>query len=166
MYLKLPDTMIRLYISANLKFQTSISFFMALAGLEMIARNTNLQCRELSPFSPPHNSKSIQAMELILSHIIKGLYVTVYDKFQTPMSFYMAVTWSQSWFRGPNLRFRALLPFSKVQISEILSYIYDIFRCCEGAISVCIPQILDHYLLFLVNYRISKLASELGENTI
>ena len=31
---------------------------------------------------------------------------------------------------------------------------------------MCIAQILGHYLLFLVNYRISKLASELGENTI
>ena len=108
-------------------------------------------------------------MELILSHIIKGLYVTVYDKFQTPMSFYMAVTLSQSWFRGPNianLRFRALLPFSKLQISSVLGYMHEIIRCCKGAMYVCITQILGHYLLIFVNYRISKLASELGENTI
>ena len=55
MYLKLTDTMIWLYISANLKFQTSISFFTALAGLEMIARNTNLENYPL--FSSPQLKK-------------------------------------------------------------------------------------------------------------
>ena len=55
MYSKLTDTMIWLYISANLKFQTSISFFTALAGLEMIARNTNLE--NYPPFLLPITQK-------------------------------------------------------------------------------------------------------------
>ena len=75
LYIRLTDTMISSYISAYFKYQTSIFFFHGPGG----GWNgyPKHQFIELSPFLLPHNSKSIKAMHVILSHATKGLYVTM-----------------------------------------------------------------------------------------
>ena len=95
--MKLSETTEGLNVSAYVKFQTSISFFMSNTQPETwgpIAEYSRF--RSFPPFLEHDIWKSVYAMIIKRSEIMKGMNVSVYLKLQTSISYFMSDTRSQS----------------------------------------------------------------------
>ena len=94
---------------------------------------------------------------------VEGVYVSADFNSQISLSCFLSDTWFQSWV--PNAKptkkhnFELFLIFTSPYLKIYFCYVYATFRDNRRSVCLCIFQISDHYLFFLVSHMISKLGS-------
>ena len=98
------------------------------------------------------------------SENVEGVYVSAYFNYQISLSCFLSDTWFQSWV--PNAKptkkhnFELFLIFTSPYLKIYFCYVYATFRDNRRSVCLCIFQISDLYLFFLVSHMISKLGSK------